>query len=90
MHCDNETVVEVLQKGCARDGDLMHLLRCVFFITAFYEMSLKAVHIPGTSNTVADAISSMVETEDIWMFDSAEVFDASAQSIEHLSMALPG
>ena len=57
VHCDNEAVVEVLQKGCARDGDLMHLLRCVFFITAFYETSLKAVHIPGTSNTVADAIS---------------------------------
>ena len=30
VHCDNEAVVEVLQKGCARDGDLMHLLRCVF------------------------------------------------------------
>ena len=35
----------------------MHLLRCMFFITAFYEMSLKAVHFLGTSNTVADAIS---------------------------------
>ena len=57
MHCDNEAVVEVLRKGYARDDYLMHSLRCVFFITAFYEMFLKPVHIPGPTNTVADAIS---------------------------------
>ena len=57
VHCDNEAVVEVLWKGYARDDHLMHLLRCVFFVTAFYEVSLKPVHISGPSNTVADAIS---------------------------------
>ena len=56
VYCDNEAAVEVLQKGYARDGYLMHLLRCVYII-ALYEMSLKAIHIPGTSNTVADVIS---------------------------------
>ena len=56
MYCDNEAVVEVLQKGYARIDHLMHSLRCGF-ITPFYEMIQKPVHIPGPTNTVADVIS---------------------------------
>ena len=35
----------------------MHLLRCLFFNRARFKFSLQAVHIEGTDNTLADAVS---------------------------------
>ena len=35
----------------------MHFLRCLFFNRARFEFSLQAVHIEGTDNTLADAVS---------------------------------
>ncbi len=57
LHCDNEAVVEVLNAGCSKDNHIMHLLRCLFFIRAHFRVRLRAVHIPGAVNTLADAIS---------------------------------
>ena len=51
---DNEAVVVCLNSGYSRDPHIMHLLRCLFFIKA---CCLKAVHIPGRDNTIADSIS---------------------------------
>ena len=56
-HCDNQAVVEVVNSGYSRDPQLMQLLRSLFFVTAQFEISLRAVHIPGKENTEADAIS---------------------------------
>ena len=56
VHCDNKAVVSVLN-GCAKDTLLVHLLRCIFFIAAHYELSVRAAHIPGKDNMAADAIS---------------------------------
>ena len=36
---------------------IMHLLRCLFFIRAFFHLSVRAVHVPGAQNGWADAIS---------------------------------
>ena len=57
IHCDNEAVVSVVNAGCARETNLMHLLRCIFFVAAQFELTLTAAHIPGKDNTAADAIS---------------------------------
>ena len=57
LHCDNAAVVEVVRAGYAKDPHLMQLLRCVFFVTAFFEIMLLPVHVPGVSNKAADAIS---------------------------------
>ena len=57
VHCDNEAVVEVIKAGYSREPYLMHLLRCVFFITTFHEITMFPVHIPGLENRAADAIS---------------------------------
>ena len=57
VHCDNEAAVSVLNSGYSRDPNIMHLLRCLFFIKASYHLSLRVVHIPGKQNVVADAIS---------------------------------
>ena len=56
-HCDNEVVVAVLNSGYSKDDQSMHLVRCLFFILATWDISLMAVHIPGGLNIVADAIS---------------------------------
>ena len=57
-HCDNQAVVEVINTGSFKDPELMQLLlRSLFFITAHFEIALRALHIPGRHNTGADAIS---------------------------------
>jgi len=35
----------------------MHLLRCLFFVRAHFQMKVTAVHVPQVANTLADAIS---------------------------------
>ena len=57
MHCDNEGAVAAITSGYSRVAPIMHLLRCLFFIRARRGVAVKAVHIPGRLNTVADAIS---------------------------------
>ena len=55
--CDNEAVVAIIQSRYSRDDDLMHLLRCLFFIEASSGFNLIAQHIPGSNNTLADNLS---------------------------------
>ena len=57
VHSDNEAVVAVINSGYSKDPQMMHLVRCLFFILAAWDISLYACHIPGVLNTVADAIS---------------------------------
>ena len=56
-NCDNQAVVAVINLGHSKDPSLMHLLRCLFFISAHFDCSLTAVHIAGKLNTLADALS---------------------------------
>ena len=57
VYCDNEAVVEMLGAGYSKEPNLMHLLRCVFLVAAFNELSLRPMWMPGSNNKVADAIS---------------------------------
>ena len=57
VHCDNQAVVEVVNAGYSKDPLLMQLLRCLFFIMGYFEITVRANHIPGKSNGAADAIS---------------------------------
>ena len=56
---DNLSVVQVLQKGASKEpsGVIMHLLRCLSFLTAYFHFSISASHIAGVYNIVADDIS---------------------------------
>ena len=56
-HCDNMAVVEVLNSGYSKDKDMMHLLRCLFFISEYHHFLVEAVHLPGKSNDAANAPS---------------------------------
>ena len=57
VHCDNMGVVAIVNSGYSRVAPIMHLLRCLFFIRAHFRLNLWAVHVPGTENGLADAIS---------------------------------
>lgn len=56
-HCNNEAVVVVVNLGYSKDQGMMHMIRCLLFILAFFDISLREEHIPGQTNVGADAIS---------------------------------
>ena len=55
--CDNQAVVDVIQARYCRDDNLMHLLRCLFFVEAKYSFTIVPEHVPGKHNFLADKIS---------------------------------
>jgi len=57
FQCDNFGVVSALRKGSAKEKTVMHLLRCLWFFVAYYDIEVLAEHIPGISNPTADHLS---------------------------------
>ena len=57
VRSDNIAVVCAISSGAAKDPLLMHLLRCLHFFLARFDISLVAKHIAGVHNTAADALS---------------------------------
>ena len=57
FRCDNDAVVAILNSGSSRDNFVMHLIRCLSFITAKFNFVLSASHIQGVDNIVTDALS---------------------------------
>ncbi len=55
--CDNMAVVFAVNKGSAKDPQLMRLLRTLFFICARFTITVSAGHIAGDLNSSADALS---------------------------------
>ncbi len=55
--CDNMSVVAAIGSGNCREKRSMHLLRCLAMIEATLALSVRAEHIKGVDNTVADALS---------------------------------
>lgn len=57
IRSDNDAVVSSLSSGSAKDATLMHLLRCLHFYLAQFDIRVVARHIAGAVNTAADALS---------------------------------
>ena len=55
--CDNAAVVAIVKLGSSKDPTVMHLMRCLFFFVAHYQLVLLPAHIPGKENVVADHLS---------------------------------
>ena len=55
--CDNMAVVQVCKSHKSKEPVVMHLLRCLHFICAHWEIELRVEHIPGRLNVQADAVS---------------------------------
>lgn len=56
-HCDNQSVVAAVKGGYCRDPSMAHMLRCLFFLEAKFDITLTASHVAGVENGAADAIS---------------------------------
>ena len=57
VQCDNMAVVHIIAANSSKDATIMHLLRGLHFVSAYYNINLRAVHIPGSINICPDAIS---------------------------------
>ena len=55
--CDNSTVVATLERRTSRVALLMHLLRALHYVSAYFSFTWQVVHISGKSDTIADALS---------------------------------
>ena len=83
---DNMAVVHALTKRSAKDPRLAHLLRCLFFLEAYFGFEHEAEHIPGVANTGADALSRGNITCFLSLFPQARSRPASIipTSLTHL------
>jgi len=54
---DNTSIVAAITKGSANDDLCMHLLRCLWFFVAYYDISISIVYVPGHTNCTADHLS---------------------------------
>ena len=57
FHCDNSAVVACIKSGTSRSPDIMRLIRSLYHVSVKHDFLVSAVHIPGISNLIADAIS---------------------------------
>ena len=57
LKCDNLGLVDAINKGSSKDDMVMHLLRCLWFFTAFFNIGVTATHIWGVNNSSADMLS---------------------------------
>ena len=57
VHCDNQSVVDILNNQSAREPLLCHQLRSLFFVCARFDCDIVARHTPGVANVAADTIS---------------------------------
>ena len=55
--CDNVAVVAIVTSARSKVEKVMHLMRCLSFFLARWEVSLVCSHIPGIHNGAADALS---------------------------------
>ena len=55
--CDNQAAVQAIASRSCRDQPMMHLIRCLFFLEAWFGFELVAVHLPGEENSLADDLS---------------------------------
>ena len=57
FHCDNEAVVSIINTKRSRIPRVMDLLRHLTLLTLQHNIYIRAVHIPGKHNDIADSIS---------------------------------
>ena len=56
-HCDNQVVVACLRSRTSKHKGLMHLLRCLVFVEAYFDCHLYPTYINTRLNHLADDLS---------------------------------
>jgi hypothetical protein len=59
INCDNQAIVHVLQTGTSKNNAIMNLVRTMFYICAHFSLECSAIHVRGTLNQAADALSRL-------------------------------
>ena len=59
IKCDNAAVVAIINSGRSKEYRAIHLMRCLFFFLAQYNMLILAEHIPGKDNVAADSLCNL-------------------------------
>ena len=75
VRCDNEAAVTVVNTGRCRNSFMNSCLREICYIAAIYEFEVRAVHVPGVFNKLADVLSRW----DSCSFSAKEQFLQRAQ-----------
>ena len=57
FQCENLSLVTVINKGYSKDKTVMHLLHCLWFFVAYFDIVISAAHLPGRANIIADGLS---------------------------------
>ena len=57
IYGDNMAVVDIMATKTSKEPSIMHLLRCLHFFIAIFDINLRVAHLAGKLNTTADAIS---------------------------------
>ncbi len=57
FHCDNQAVVEIVNKQSSKDLHVMNILRPLILKMLLLNITFRAVHIPGVTNILADRLS---------------------------------
>ena len=59
FHCDNQSVVHILNSGTSRCHHIMSLIHCLFYVCCKFNIVIAAVHIPRLKNSPAVALSQL-------------------------------
>lgn len=57
FHCDNMATVDIISKGRSKIKSIMRLMRTLTYHSAMNNFVVHAIHIPGSDNNLADALS---------------------------------
>ena len=57
VRCDNAPVVVIVNTGRSKEPRAMHLMRCLFFFLAWFNVFIVAEHIAGRVNVAVDSLS---------------------------------
>ena len=55
--CKNEAVVSFIMTKSGKEGQMAHMLRCLFFLEASFGFAVVVAHVPGSLNAWVDAFS---------------------------------
>ena len=62
VYCDNEPAVHVINSGKSRDPFMAACIREIWLVVSTNLFQLRAIHLPGVENRLADALSRWDES----------------------------
>jgi len=64
--CDNESVVSIINSGHSKAPPIMELVRKLVLLSMEHNFLVRARHVPGVSNEIADALSHF-QMQRLWV-----------------------